>query len=197
MEIGIIGTGDVGRALARGFSDAGHEIVLGSRTPARTTAAFDVMAHQETVLGSDLVVLAVPAAAATDLATSLSDALAGTTIVDPTNEYPNATADRSVAERIAAAAPDARVVKAFNTIGANRLDDPVIDGQPVSMFVAGDDPDARDTVAGLADDVGFAPVIAGGLPAADHLENLARFWIDLSTEFGRDVGFQLRGLDTR
>lgn len=197
MEIGIIGTGDVGRALATGFTEGGHEIVLGSRTPQATTAAFEVVSQQDAVLASDVVVLAVPATAAVDIADSLSDELADTIVVDPTNEYPTATGDRSVAERVAAAAPAAKVVKAFNTIGANRLDSPVIDGEPVSMFVAGDDTEARTTVAGLAEDVGFTPVIVGDLSDAVHLENLARFWIDLSNEFGRDVGFQLRGVQTQ
>lgn len=193
MEIGVIGTGDVGRALATGFTDAGHDVLLGSRTPGVTDdGRFTVVSQQDAVLEGDLVVLAVPATAAVDIAESHDEALAGMTVVDPTNEYPSATAESAVAERIATAAPEAGVVKAFNTIGANRLADPAIDGEAVTMFVAGDDPDRCETVSALAADVGFRPLIAGDLPASVHLENLARFWIGLSNSYGRDIGFQLR-----
>lgn len=198
MEIGIIGTGDVGRALATGFTDADHDVVLGSRNPSGVTdTRVEVVTQAAAAHDGDVVVLAVPATAAVDIAESHREALAGTTVVDPTNEYPQSTADTTVAERVAGAAPDAGVVKAFNTIGANRLAAPVVGGAPVTMFIAGDDPDRCETVATLADDVGFSPLVAGDLPAAEHLEDLGRFWIDLSNAYGRDIGFELRDDDTQ
>ncbi|MFC6974272.1 hypothetical protein ACFQL1_05770 [Halomicroarcula sp. GCM10025709] len=68
------------------------------------------------------------------------------------------------------------------------MTDPVIDGERATMFVAGS---GTDTVADLAADLGFEPVIAGDLGAADRLEHLARLWIDLSREYGRDIAFRL------
>jgi hypothetical protein len=197
MEIGIIGTGSVGSALARGFAAADHDVVLGSRTP--TTASLDghgwgegveVLGQREAAECGDVVVLALPADAVVEAAADLSAALAGKPVVDPTNEYPAATADRSLAERVAAAAPDATVVKAFNTVGAEHLSDPVVAGEPVTMFVAGEPP-ARETVDELAADLGFEVIAAGDLSAAGRLEDLARLWIDLSREHGRDVAFRL------
>jgi predicted dinucleotide-binding enzyme len=195
MQIGILGTGSVGTALATGLSAADHEVVLGSRNPNRAGGDHPVRSQREAAEHGTVVVLAVPAAAAVDLAAALADALAGTTVVDAANEYPTATSHDPLAVRIAEAAPDARVVKAFNTIGANRMTDPVIDGEPATMFVAGDEDAAVGTVAGLAEDLGFEPVLAGDLDAAGHLESLARFWIDLSRDHGRDIGFRLLGSD--
>lgn len=63
------------------------------------------------------------------------------------------------------------------------------------MFLAGDDPEAVDTVGTLARDLGFEPVVAGGLTAAGYLEHLARFWIHLSQECGRDIAFRLLRVD--
>jgi predicted dinucleotide-binding enzyme len=133
----------------------------------------------------------VPAGVAIELAGSLSGTLSDATVVDPTNEYPDPGDERSVAERIAAAAPEATVVKCFNTIGAEHFTDPVVGGQTASMFLAGDAGDHRDAVETVAGDLGFDPVAVGDLDDAGHLEHLARLWIHLAGERGRDVAFRL------
>lgn len=192
MDISIIGAGNVGSALADGFTAAGHSVVLGSRNP--DTGAHDgvrITTQREAAEQGGVVVLALPASVVADVAADLHEALAGKPVIDASNEYPTATSQRSVAARVADAAPDARVVKAFNTIGANRMTDPVIDGECATMFLAGDDEDALETVASLADDLGFEPLVAGDLSAANHLEHLARFWIHLGREHGRDIAFRL------
>jgi predicted dinucleotide-binding enzyme len=190
MQIGIIGTGNVGTALAEGFTAAGHDVAIGSRSPSDTAGPDGVTVESQAATAGhgELVVLAVPGSVAPGVAADLADELAGTTLVDATNEYPEPTADRSLASRIADAAPEARVVKAFNTIGANRMTDPVVDGERATMLLAGGD---TDPVADLAADLGFEPVVAGGLGAADRLEHLARLWIDLSREYGREIAFRL------
>ncbi|MFW6316852.1 MAG: NADPH-dependent F420 reductase [Halorubrum sp.] len=192
MNVSIIGTGSVGSALAEGLGAAGHSVVLGSRDPdtARSNGA-TVTTQRDAAERGDVVVLALPAGVAADVAADLQTALAGKPVVDAANEYPTATSHRSLAERVADAVPDARVVKAFNAIGANRMTDPVIDGERATMFLAGDDEDALTTVATLADDLGFEPLVAGDLSAAGHLEGLARFWIHLSQTHGRDIAFRL------
>lgn len=192
MEVGIIGTGSVGTALATGLAAAGHEVVVGSRDPETNgVEGVDTATQRAAAERGDVVVLALPAAVVTDVAADLGDALAGKPVLDAANEYPNATSGRSVAARVADATPDAHVVKAFNTIGANRMTDPVVDGERATMFLAGDDPTAVDAARTLAADLGFEPVVAGGLGAAGHLEHLARFWIHLSGEYGRDIAFRL------
>lgn len=193
MKVGIIGTGSVGTALASGLGAAGHDVVLGSRDPDGSGGDQPVRSQRGAADRGDVVVLAVPGAAVVGVARSLADALAGATVVDAANEYPKATSHDPLAVRVAEAAPGAAVVKAFNTIGANRLTAPEIEGQPATMFVAGDGEEAVGDVTGLASDLGFDPVVAGDLRAAGRLEDLARLWIDLSRTHGRDIGFRLLG----
>jgi hypothetical protein len=192
MRIGILGTGSVGSALASGLAAAGHEVRLGSREPdTHTGGTVPVESQSAAASDGEVVILALPASVVTDVAATLGDELAGKPVVDAANEYPRATAERSLAQRVADAAPEAHVVKAFNTIGANRMTQPSFDGTPATMFLAGDEATAVDTVGALAADLGFEPVVAGGLAAAVHLENLARFWIHLSHDHGREIGFRL------
>lgn len=195
MDIGIIGTGNVGRALADGWAAAGHDVVLGSRDPESVTAdvghRVHVRSQRDAAAFGDVVVLALPAGALVDVATYLSNELTEKPVVDTSNEYPFANDGRSLAVRLAEAVPGANVVKAFNTVGAERMRQPVVDGERATMFVAGDDPKAREVTLTLATDLGFDSLVAGGLDAAEHLENLARFWISLSQSYGRDIAFRL------
>lgn len=199
MHVAILGTGSVGSALGAGWVEQGHDVVFGSRNPdsADVQSLVDVLGDAATATDledaasqGEVVVLAVPGAAVVGLARELASALAGKPVVDATNTY-SPPPDRSLAETVADAAPDAWVVKAFNTIGANRFTDPVIGGETATMFLAGDDLDANDAVAGLAEDLGFDAFDVGGLDAAGMLEDLARFWIYLSRGHGRDIGFRL------
>ena len=197
MDLGIIGTGSVGNALATGLTTAGHDVVLGSRDP--DSVQIDdvaVTTQREAADHGDVVVLALPAGVVADVAADLQDVLAGKPVVDTANEYPTAASERPLAARVADSAPDAHVVKAFNTIGANRMTQPIIGGESATMFLAGEDA-AVDTGATLARDLGFEPLVAGDLSAAGHLEDLARFWILLSQQQGRDIGFRLLRERTR
>ena len=192
MKVGIIGTGNVGSALAAGLSAAGHDVVVGSRDPATNQVnGTDVVSQQAAAEQGDAVVLALPASVIVGVAGDLRDALTDKLVIDAANEYPAPSSDSPLATRVANAAPGAHVVKTFNTIGANRMASPVIDGESATMFLAGDDPDAVKTAKTLARDLGFDPLVAGGLTAAGHLEHLARFWIHLSQQHGRDIGFRL------
>jgi len=189
MLVDLIGTGSVGTALATGLSAAGHDVVLGSREPG--DGQFETVDQRAAAERGEVVVLAVPGGAVESVAADLAEQLAGKPVVDPTNEYPRARSEQSLAERVAAAEPGARVVKAFNTVGAERMTDPVVGGSPATMFLAGDDTDAVAAVSGLAADLGFEPLIVGGLADAVHLEHLARLWIHLSGAYGREIAFRL------
>jgi len=195
--VGIIGTGTVGTALADGLSAAGHDVVLGSRDPGAVDVGprdgpgdVEVADRRTAAERGEAVVLAVPASAAVDVAGGLADALAGTALLDANDEYPTATAEDALVERIAAAAPDARVAKAFNTIGAEHMRDPVVGGDSATMFLAGD-PEAVGKAERLAGALGFDTVAVGGLDRAGRLEDLARLWIDLAREHGRGIAFRL------
>jgi NADPH-dependent F420 reductase len=185
--VAIIGTGNVGSALGQRLAELGHDVVYGSREPARAdverlvaeTGGTAIAAlPEEAVRGADIVVLAVPWEIVEDLTRALGD-LAGTIVIDPTNprrvgddglrDYPF---EGSNAERIQAVAPRARVVKAFNTLGAETMLDPAIAGHPVTVPIAGDDPDAKAVVAELAEAIGFEPLDVGPLRYAHVLEGL-------------------------
>jgi hypothetical protein len=191
-RVAVLGTGSVGTALARGWATAGgYDLVLGSRSAGDPDA--DLATPAEAAGSADVVVLAVPGTAVVDVARDLATTLAGRVVLDATNG-PVPEGSDSIAEAVAAAAPDASVAKAFNTIGANRMTAPGFPDGTASMFVCGDAP-ATAVAAELAAALGFDVVEAGDLAAAAHLESLAWAWIHLSRRYGRDIGFRLLGVE--
>jgi predicted dinucleotide-binding enzyme len=201
MNISILGAGNVGMALARALLRAGQPVTLGVPDPARHAEAVAALGPQATLTGSDdaaargeLVILAVPYAAALAIAQSRAD-WAGRVLVDATNPLAAGLAGLSLgtstsgAEQIAELARGARVVKAFNTTGAeNMADSHYAQGQPM-MPVAGDDAAAREQVLALATLIGFDAVDMGPLSAARYLEPLAMVWIHLAFKQGQGRRF--------
>jgi predicted dinucleotide-binding enzyme len=179
MRIGIIGSGNIGGTLARLWAGAGHEVILAnSRGPeslAGLVAEIGPAAAAATPAGAaeagEVVIVAIPFFRYTDLP---APALAGKIVVDATNYYagrdgsfPEIQAGRGgSSELLAAALPGANVVKAFNTIHFRHLaGDGVPSGTPGrrAIPIAGDDPIAKSTVAGLIDQLGFDAYDAGSL----------------------------------
>ena len=203
MTIAIIGAGNVGGALGRAFAGLGHAITFGVRDPdapapralADETGAA-LAAPADAVRGADLVVLAVPGAAAVEAARALGD-LGGAVLLDTTNPVgpgllPTPDSDgRSLAERVAAAAPSARVVKGFHTLAAQHMGDGRMGGQRAALFLSGNDAAAKRSVAGLAEALGFEAVDTGGLDRARLTEPVALLWITLAARqgWGRDFAF--------
>jgi 8-hydroxy-5-deazaflavin:NADPH oxidoreductase len=195
MEIAIIGTGNFGSALARACVAAGHTVVLSARHPehaqkvAAETGARAADHPRAAVRTADLVVLAVPATATAPVVEDLDEDLAGRAVVDPTNPMnlpPEELlrASGPITDALRVLAPEARFVKAFNTVFASRLTDPVVDGLPLDGFYAGDDEPAKEMVAGLLADLGFRPLDAGPLAAARTLELMAFLNITLNASHG-------------
>ena len=205
MNIAIIGTGSVGGTLGHRFAEAGHTVTFGARDltkgvkggpppNARLTSVADASRN------ADVVVLTVPWQAVPNVMGELSLA-PRQILVDVTNPVVRGTDGlsldmgpngESAAERIAAMAPGARVVKAFNTTGANNMADPVYAGEPTLMLYAGDDADAKTTVGQLVAALGFDAVDAGPLSRSRELEHLALLWISLASGgLGRNFAFKL------
>lgn len=189
MDVAIIGTGDVGGALARALRRAGHRVTFGVRSPDPDKS--DQASVAAAVEATEATILAIPFAAAADVIAAASG-FAGRVLIDATNPLGmgedglgltlgHAT---SGAEQIAALAPAARVFKAFNQTGFENMADGRAYGAPPVMFVAGDDPAGKQTVLTLVADCGFDPVDAGGLRAARLLEPLAMLWIELARKRG-------------
>lgn len=192
MDIAIIGAGNVGRALATSFTRAGHGVIIASRDPqdagalAADTGARVAASNAEAAAAADLVVLAIPFDSAAAVAAEIREAVAGKPVVDATNRMsfgptgPSIDGAESNAERLAAWLPEARVVKAFNTLFASNQADPIADGVRLDGFVAADDPAAKATVLELVRSMGLDPVDVGPLARAQQLEQLAFLNISLN-----------------
>jgi 8-hydroxy-5-deazaflavin:NADPH oxidoreductase len=197
MNITLIGTGNMGSALALQLTRAGHAVRITARdlTKAQALAAAHpgavAVAPAEALAGSDVVIVATGYADALPALRSLGS-LAGKVVIDITNPL---TADfmgltlghgTSAAEEIAKALPEAEVVKAFNTLFAQVLADGprFADGQIAPVFFAGDSERAKQTAKALIESLGFTPVDAGPLKNARYLEPLAA----LNIYFGYGAG---------
>ncbi|HMH93739.1 MAG TPA: NAD(P)-binding domain-containing protein [Streptosporangiaceae bacterium] len=160
MQLGILGTGKVAQTLAQHWSAAGHDITFGSRKPAEAGApGAPVASLAGAVAGSDVVVNATPGSVSLAVAQSIgAAAFAGKVLVDVANAntpslelvYPNS----SLAEKLQAALPAARVVKTLNTAAMSVLTEPA-SLPPSSVFVSGDDAGAKATVTSLLADLGW------------------------------------------
>ncbi|MDZ7651488.1 MAG: NAD(P)-binding domain-containing protein [Burkholderiaceae bacterium] len=203
MTISIIGAGNVGLALAGNLIGKGDSVFFGVPEPAKYAAAVAALGRNaqigtvaQAVAASDLVILAVPYGAARQVAESIAD-WSGRILVDATNPLAPALAGLALgtttsgAEQVAGCAHGARVVKAFNTTGAENMADPRYPGGAVFMPVAGDDADARGRVVALATRLGFDAVDVGPLAAARYLEPFAMIWIHMAIKrgMGRDFAF--------
>jgi len=190
--IAIIGTGDVAHALGVSFAKQGHTIVYGSRNPDRgsvqdlveeTGHGATATTQAEAVVGADIVVLAVPGMLVEEITLSLGD-LSGKIIIDPTNPMQRSSTglshavDTSNAEIIQAAAPDAYVVKAFNTLNWKTMLEPDESGGPVSIPLAGNNDDAKQTVATLVSGMGLDPIDLGGIENSHWIEGMLILWIN-------------------
>jgi 8-hydroxy-5-deazaflavin:NADPH oxidoreductase len=206
MQIAIIGSGNVGKALAGSFTRAGHDVTLTASNPdhARDAAAQSggraAASNRDAAAAAELVVLAVQQPAVDGVLAEVGDALAGKVVVDVTNRVdpanPGSTMDgTSAAEQIQARAPEARVVKAFNTAFASRQADPVVEGVALDAFIAGDDDQAKQAVAELAGSIGFRPIDAGPLVMARALEAMAllNITLQLRNNWPWQAGFKLVG----
>jgi NADPH-dependent F420 reductase len=195
VRIAIIGAGNVGSALARACREAGHSVVVSSRNAAHVEKiAGDLNVGSaataaDAVRDAEMVVLAVPTKAVASVLDEIAELIVGAVLVDPTNPADAEhevilRATGSLAEAIVLLAPGARVVKAFNTVFASRLNDPVLDGVPLDGFYAGDDAGAKQLVAQLLARMGFRPIDTGELLTARALELMAFLNISLNARNG-------------
>lgn len=201
MKIAIIGTGNVGNALAKGFGKSGHEIHMGSRDPGKKKSpfGFKIEGSKEAVIWSDIAVLAVPHHVSGEVISSIGpDSFRGKIVLDVTNALgPNMDlaigCTTSAAEELAKMLPGAKVVKAFNTVFAALQSTGRLGDNKITLFVAGDDKKAKETVMHLGEEIGFDPVDAGPLKSARYIEPMAILIIKLGYELGLgpNIGYRL------
>lgn len=183
MRIGILGSGAVGQALARGLARHRHEVRIGTRKEA--VEELPVGPPSAVARDADLVFLAVLGTAAVEVATSVRDELHDKVLVDTTNPLdfsgggPGLFVGHtdSLGEQVQRAVPEADVMKAYNTVGNALMVDPDLPGGPPSMFVGGDSEDAKAIVAELLRSTGWDVVDLGGIEASRYLEPMCIAWV--------------------
>ena len=199
MDITIIGTGNMARGIATRALAGGHSVTLLARESVNAESLAGELSgdvHAGTVgdaLGGDVVVLAIPYGAIDDVVDRYGDQLSSKTVVDITNPVdfssfaPLSVEAGSAAAEIAQKAPGAKVVKAFNTTFASTLASGDVAGQPLDVFVASDDEEAKANVRDLIESGGLRAVDAGGLARAHELEALG--YLHMAVQNGLGTGF--------
>ncbi|MFB6893031.1 NADPH-dependent F420 reductase [Kitasatospora sp. NPDC056327] len=201
MRIGVLGTGNMADALATHWARAGHEVVVGGRDARRAERLAERVGGGARAAGlseaagaGEVVLAALPFGAGAEVVRDLRGALTGRVLVDCSNPVGPGfrlltEGGPSAARLLAAAAPGARVVKAFNLCHEDvwRMRPPVFDGRPLAVPLCGDDDEALGLVRTLVRDVGCEPVAAGGLDRAGLLEATAALLIGLWVGEGADA----------
>ncbi|MGR4065677.1 MAG: NADPH-dependent F420 reductase [Vulcanimicrobiaceae bacterium] len=194
MKVGILGSGEVGQTLADGFLQRGHHVAIGSRTPEKLD---DYVKRQRNMLLAgdfarvakfgEILVIATKfrgTKSAIDLAGP--ENFAGKIVIDVTNPIKGSEGKApdllvgftdSAGETIQRWLPKSRVVKAFNAVGSALMIDPEFADGPPTMFIAGNDEDAKKTVTGILESFGWDAVDAGPIERSRLLEPLAILWI--------------------
>jgi 8-hydroxy-5-deazaflavin:NADPH oxidoreductase len=203
MRIGMLGAGALGGTLGKLLAEKGHEVMFGVREPdsVTTVALLDSVRADaragttaEAAAFGEVVVLAVPWVALEEVLQEAGD-LSNKVIIDTVNRQVPAEpqASASVAEDVARWTNSSKVVKAFNTVGAENLSKPSFGSEVADMFICGDDVAAKAAAKQLAEDLGFNVVDCGPLDNAAHLEALARLWTQLAYTlgYGPDIAFKV------
>lgn len=195
-KVGILGSGAVGQVLANGFLRHGYAVMIGSREPAKLAewknSAGDNAStgtFEETARFGDLIVLAVKGEAASEALQQAGPAnLTGKTVIDATNPIDHTrppangvlayftTAEESLMERLQAQAPEARFVKAFNSVGNSFMVNPSFPGGTPTMFICGNDAAAKTEVREVLDQFGWETEDMGAAEAARPIESLCILW---------------------
>ena len=212
QRIGVLGSGTVGKVLAAGFASRGHDVMIGTRDPdkpelqewlAGEGSGVKAGGFAQTAAHGNLLVLAVFGDAAEQaIAQAGPESFAGKVVIDTTNPldfsrgFPpklSISGEDSLGERVQRAIPQARVVKAFNTIGNPYYVDPSFSEGKPTMLIAGNDEAAKQTVADVLHDFGWPePVDLGGIESSRELEAICIAWVKIGGRRGAwDHGFAL------
>ena len=197
MNIGVLGAGNVGRTLGSGFLKLDHQVMLGSRDPRKKELVDWVQQNsgakagtlEETARFGETILIAVEgraAAAAIELAGKTN--FAGKTVIDATNPIaagppvdgilPFFTGPgESLGEQIQAQIPDAHVVKAFNSVGAALMVNPHLEQGTPTMFLCGNNADAKAQVAEIIRQFAWEPYDCGSIVASRAIEPLCMLWV--------------------
>jgi predicted dinucleotide-binding enzyme len=191
MRVGVLGSGAVAKVLARGFAKKGYDVRIGTRDASKVA---DVVAEgiaagsfAEVAAHGEIVVLAVKGTAALDAAALAGARLDGKVVIDTSNPIADEPPEDgilrfftgpndSLLERLQAAHPAARFVKAWSCVGSGFMVDPQFPGGPPTMFICGNDPAAKAQVAGILREFGWDHEDLGKAAGARAIEPLCQLW---------------------
>jgi predicted dinucleotide-binding enzyme len=195
MRVGVLGTGDVGKSLGNAFLALGHEVRMGARDANNEKAAAWVAradghasagTFSDAAAFGDIVVLATLGSAAQQiLQPSVATACKGKVVIDTTNPLDFSQGKPTLGightdsggEQVQRLLPDAKVVKAFNTVGHSLMFRPSLPGGPPDMFICGDDEGAKERVTALLSDFGWKTIDLGGMESARYTEPMCMVWV--------------------
>jgi predicted dinucleotide-binding enzyme len=202
MKVGVLGSGDVGRVLATGFMSLGHDVKIGSRDPGKlrewlesTGGRVTGGTFEQAAKFGDLIVMAT-LGTGTESAIQLAgpDNFAGKIVIDATNplDFSGGMPPKlfvghtdSLGEMVQRWLPKAKVVKAYNTVGNALMVNPNIAGGPPTMFICGNDDDAKKLVSQVCDAFGWQTADIGGIEGARYLEPMCVVWVLYGARTGR------------
>jgi 8-hydroxy-5-deazaflavin:NADPH oxidoreductase len=193
VKVGILGSGDVGKALARGFAGADHQVMIGSRSPeklsdfVKETSGVSSGTFEETAKFGDVLAMAT-LGLVTEEAIRLAGPknFEGKVVIDATNplDFSGGMPPKlfvghtdSLGERVQRWLPGARVVKAFNTVGNAYFVNPGLPGGPPDMFIGGNDADAKKIVSQICEHWGWGVIDLGGIESSRYLEPMCMVWV--------------------
>lgn len=202
MKIAILGAGNVGGALARGWAKAGHHIFLGVRDVSADKVRILLRFHPnikampvtEAAQDAEVILIALPVSSVVSVAKQLGD-LKDKIVIDATNAlFQKPEPYRHAVEVFKKLTNCAVVVKCFNSAGFETMENPFYDNTAADMFVAGDNPKGKEVAARLAKDLEFAECYDfGGEDKIELLESFALAWINLAMfqKEGRNIAFKV------
>lgn len=194
MKIGILGTGDVGKAIGKGFVTLGHDVKMGARDaqnakaaawatetgPKASTGTFADAA----AFGEVIVLATLGSANEAALLAAGPERFKGKLVIDTTNPLdfsggfpPKLTPGESGGEQVQRLLPGAHVVKAFNTVGNAHMFRPNFPGGPPDMFICGNDEGAKKKTGAILEAFGFGVIDIGGIGASHYLEAMCVVWV--------------------
>lgn len=191
MKIGVLGSGDVGKSLARGFLKRGDQVMIGSRSPEKLAdfakeSGAKSGTFEEAARFGEMIAIATLGTGTEEALKLAGNNFSGKVVIDATNPLNFApggpptlaiSGNDSLGERVQKWIPNAKVVKAFNTVGNALFVNPKLPGGPPDMFIAGNDAEAKKTVAKLCGDWGWGVIDVGGIQSSRYLEAMCLTWV--------------------
>jgi len=194
VKVGILGSGDVGKVLAKGFLKNGYQVAIGSDHPEKLTEfkrenpEMETATFEEAAQSGDIVVVCVKGTVAEKIVEKVKKHITGKTVIDTTNPIADAppqngvlkyftSLEESLMERLQTIAPDAQFVKAFNSIGSAIMGNPEFgDDTKPTMFICGNNDDAKKKVHEILEKFGFEVEDMGKVESARAIEPLCILW---------------------